>query len=131
MRQGKAIAKIHQKSWINHLRLRFAMYGVCAEPTTSEIVALDQVQKSLQKEGLTLKRGTDLDRFTSIFSKAKKALGDNSKRTSEEEDSLAMEFLKNLSEKQREKLLKKLSKLSEKSPKKKDHKSKHKHSKRH
>lgn len=100
------------------------------EPTTSDMIGLDQVKKNLQKEGLTLKRGTDLDRFTSVFSKAKSALTSVSKQTSEEEDSLAMEFLKNLTERQREKLLKKLSKLSDKSPKQ-NHKSKHKHSRRH
>ncbi|XP_018649122.1 hypothetical protein Smp_049680 [Schistosoma mansoni] len=100
------------------------------EPTTSDMTGLDQVKKNLQKEGLTLKRGSDLDRFTSVFSKAKNALASVSKQTSEEEDSLAMEFLKNLTERQREKLLKKLSKLSDKSSKQ-SHKSKHKHSRRH
>ncbi|KAH8850596.1 Corepressor interacting with RBPJ 1 [Schistosoma japonicum] len=101
------------------------------EPTTNDMTAVDQVQKNLQKEGLALKRGSDLDRFTSVFSKAKKALTDVSKQASDEEDCLAMEFLKNLTEKQREKLLKKLSKLSDKSTMQKDHKSKHRHSRRH
>ncbi|KAF5399424.1 Corepressor interacting with RBPJ [Paragonimus heterotremus] len=98
------------------------------EPSITDSITLDHVQKGLQKEGLMLKRGTELDRYTNILSKAKQAVKGVSKTDIEEEDSLAMEFLQNLSERQREKLLKKLSDI----PSVKKHKDgkRHKHSKR-
>ncbi|CAL8106913.1 unnamed protein product [Calicophoron daubneyi] len=96
------------------------------EPTCSGPVDLDYVKVGLKKEGLVLKRGTELDRYSNILHKAKAALNEVSKKTTEEEDSLAMEFLQNLSERQREKLLKKLAKLPGPS-----HHGKHKKEKRH
>ncbi|GAA41270.1 putative electron transfer flavoprotein subunit [Clonorchis sinensis] len=100
------------------------------EPTNMEPVTMDHVHQGLRKEGLGLKPGTELDRFSNILQKAKTTLSDGLKKTTEEEDTLAMEFLQNLSERQRRKLLKKLSKLTDE-PKghkhKKDKKKRHSH----
>lgn len=89
---------------------------------------MDHVRAGLQKEGLTLKRGTELERFSHILQKAKQTLKSVSEESTKEEDSLAMEFLRNLSERQREKLLKKLSNASNSDGHKK-HKKSHEHSK--
>ncbi|CAM0512791.1 unnamed protein product [Fasciola hepatica] len=98
------------------------------EPTGTEVPTVDHVRAGLQKEGLTLKRGTELERYSHILQKAKQTLSGASEESTRDEDSLAMEFLRNLSEKQREKLLKKLSSSSSLGEHKK-HKKSHKHSK--
>lgn len=98
------------------------------EPTCTEVPTVDHVRAGLQKEGLTLKRGTELERFSHILQKAKQTLKSVSEESTKEEDSLAMEFLRNLSERQREKLLKKLSNASNSDGHKK-HKKSHEHSK--
>ncbi|CAH8566275.1 unnamed protein product [Dicrocoelium dendriticum] len=82
------------------------------EPDVTNIVTLDHVQHGLRKEGLVLKQGTELSRYSNILSKAKKAMKEVSGKCTEKEDAMAVEFLRNLSERQREKLLRKLKDAS-------------------
>merc|ERR1719397_216323 len=93
------------------------------EPPADTATSLDQIKSSLKKEGLKVRSGTELDRFSQMLKKTKDALGKGSSNNhDDEEDSLVHQFLTNLSERQREKLLRKLSKVS-----KSDHRPKEKH----
>ncbi|VEL09577.1 unnamed protein product, partial [Protopolystoma xenopodis] len=84
------------------------------EPTPDDVLPLDHAKASLRQEGLEFKKATNVTGFNSILYKAKEGLKKVEQRNEDVEHDLTLQFLKNLSEKQREKLLKKLTKLSKK-----------------
>ncbi|VDL19906.1 unnamed protein product [Hymenolepis diminuta] len=98
--------------------------------------SLDNAKTHLRKEGLAFKKSAESSGLNEVVYKAKRAVSNNKDIDPEAmEHELTVEFLKSLSERQREKLLKKLSKLSskdvEESSSAKKHKKKKKHSHRH
>lgn len=111
------------------------------EPSTSAMRSLDSAKTHLRKEGLAFKKSAESSGLNEVLYKAKKAVSNHKGMDPQAlEHELTVEFLKALSERQREKLLKKLSKLSpsankddESSPgkKHKKDKKKKKHSHRH
>lgn len=96
------------------------MYGksFTQEPTTGNLRSLDTAKSNLKKEGLAFKKSTEATGFNDILYKAKRAVS-NSKGLNPEavEHDLTVEFLRSLSERQREKLLQRLSKLPKDSEK--------------
>nr|CDS20357.1 Corepressor interacting with RBPJ 1 [Echinococcus granulosus] len=83
------------------------------EPTAGTLRSLDRAKSNLRKEGLAFKKSAESTGLNAIVYKAKRAVSSSHGLDPEAvEHELTVEFLRSLSEKQREKLLKKLSKLS-------------------
>ncbi|VDM15572.1 unnamed protein product [Hydatigera taeniaeformis] len=101
------------------------------EPTAGTLRSLDRAKSNLRKEGLAFKKSAESTGLNAIVYKAKCAISSSRGLDPEAvEHELTVEFLRSLSEKQRERLLKKLSKLSQDDGtfSSKKHKKKRKHS---
>ncbi|KAL3313085.1 putative electron transfer flavoprotein subunit [Cichlidogyrus casuarinus] len=105
-----------------------SLYGqsFTQEPTEAELSKLSDTGKHLKNEGLQFKKNVELTGFNDfLYKKATESLKkihshqepSSSSHSSNSEGDMTMQFLENLSEKQRSKLLKKLSKMSEKEKK--------------
>lgn len=82
------------------------------EPTNGTLRSLDSAKSNLRKEGLAFKKSAEATGLNAIVYKAKRAVSNSQDLDPEAvEHELTVEFLKSLTEKQREKLLKKLNEL--------------------
>ncbi|KAM7532581.1 hypothetical protein Aperf_G00000131587 [Anoplocephala perfoliata] len=83
------------------------------EPAGGTLRSLDKAKSGLRKEGLAFKKSAETSGLNEVVYRAKCAVSMNKDIDPEVmEHELTVEFLKSLSERQREKLLKKLSRLS-------------------